>query len=180
MSGVRRSHSDRQLIEKLRQDGSKDAAEEIARRYMPNAYRAAFFITGDPQMAEDVVQDAFERVLRHIDRFDASRPFGPWLHRIISNRAVDLLRAENGPVPLDETRVAGRDPYEIAECSRELLAALGALSADRRVVVVLRLLFGYTPNEVAEILEVEVGTVHSRLSRGLSQLRDQMRVSDGV
>jgi len=180
MRGVGRSQSDRQLIERLRQDGSKDAAEEIVRRHMPNAYRTAFFITGDPHMAEDVVQDAFERALRAIDRFDASRPFGPWLHGIVSNRAVDLLRAQNGLVALDETRIAGRDPYELADCSRELLAALAALSADRRVVVVLRLIFGYSPKEVAEILEVQVGTVHSRLSRGLSQLRDQMRVSDGV
>jgi RNA polymerase sigma-70 factor (ECF subfamily) len=174
-----RGYNERELI-RLVQSGSKDATEVVVGRYLPGAYRAAYFITGDRQMAEDVVQDSFERVLRSIDDFDAGRPFGPWLHRIVSNRAVDLRRARRAGVPFDEATASGRDPYEDADTSDELARALAALTADRRVVVVLRLLFGYSPAEVARILDVEVGTVHSRLSRGMSQLREHLEVSDPV
>lgn len=179
MRGLRRGRSDRELIQALRA-GSSDAAEEIVRRYMPDAYRAAYYMTGNRQLAEDVVQDAFERALRSINSYDLDRPFGPWLHRIVTNRSVDILRSQQFGIPLDETKLAARDPYQAADDSRELLAALGELSDERRTVVVLRLLFGYAPEEVAEIIGVEVGTVHSRLSRGLADLRSRIEVSDAV
>lgn len=174
-----RPRSDREVIQALR-TGSQDAAEELVRRYLPEAFRAAYYMTGDRQTAEDVVQDAFERALRHLDSYDLKRPFGPWLQRIVTNRSVDVLRSQRYAVPLDETKLSVRDPYQAADDSRELMSALGALPDERRTVVVLRLLFGYTPDEVARIVDIEVGTVHSRLSRGLAELRERMGVSDAV
>jgi RNA polymerase sigma-70 factor (ECF subfamily) len=168
---------DRRLVRAIRA-GSEDAADELVRTYLPRSYRAALLIVGDRHLAEDVVQDAFERALRALDRFDDSRPFGPWLHRIVANRALDTIRRRDEPFEFNDEQHAGRDPYAIADASRELIEAVGLLPQERRVVVVLRLLFGYTPDEVAAMLDVRVGTVHSRLSRGLDQLRDHLGVPD--
>lgn len=128
-------------------------------------------------MAEDVTQDAFERAFAALGRFDERRPFAPWLHRIVVNRALDLVRAERRLVGLDDaaaleawTPDGGGD--------REALAALAALSAERRAVVVLRHLLGYTPPEIAAILGVPVGTVNSRLGRALTELRIALEARD--
>ncbi|HMN98174.1 MAG TPA: sigma-70 family RNA polymerase sigma factor [Miltoncostaeaceae bacterium] len=167
---------DRRLIRAIRA-GSEDAADELVRAYLPRAYRAALLIVGDRHLAEDVVQDAFERTLKALDRFDDSRPFAPWLHRIVANTALDTVRRRDEPYEFNDEQHGDRDPYAIADASRELVEAMRLLPEDRRVVVVLRLLFGYTPDEVAAMLDVRVGTIHSRLSRGLDQLRDQLGVS---
>lgn len=167
---------DRRLIRAIRA-GSEDAADELVRAYLPRAYRAALLIVGDRHLAEDVVQDAFERTLKALDRFDDSRPFAPWLHRIVANTALDTVRRRDEPYEFNDEQHGDRDPYAVADASRELVEAMRLLPEDRRVVVVLRLLFGYTPDEVAAMLDVRVGTIHSRLSRGLDQLRDQLGVS---
>ncbi len=167
---------DRRLIRAIRA-GSEDAADELVRAYLPRSYRAALLIVGDRHLAEDVVQDAFERALKALDRYDDTRPFAPWLHRIVANKALDAIRRRDEPFEFNDEQHADRDPYAIADTSRELVEAVRLLPEDRRVVVVLRLLFGYTPDEVAAMLDVRVGTIHSRLSRGLDQLREQLGVS---
>lgn len=136
------------------------------------------YITADASLAEDVLQDAFERALRSLGSFDNQRPFAPWLHRIVVNRARDLMMRHPRDVPLLEETVGGANPHVVAEDMSELLQALGDLDLERRVVIVLRLLFGYTPAEVAVMLEIEVGTVHSRLSRALTELRQRLEVPD--
>ncbi|MCC6832912.1 MAG: RNA polymerase sigma factor [Thermoleophilia bacterium] len=141
------------------------------------AWRAALAITGRTAMAEDVAQDAFERAFAALGRFDERRPFAPWLHRIVVNRALDLVRAERRLVGLDEAAALqawGPD----GGGDRDALTALAALSAERRAVVVLRHLLGYSPPEIAEILGVPVGTVNSRLGRALTELRVALEVRD--
>jgi RNA polymerase sigma-70 factor (ECF subfamily) len=170
---------DRRLIREIRA-GSEDAADALVREYLPRSYRAALLIVGDRHLAEDVVQEAFERAIKALDRFDDARPFGPWLHRIVANRALDVLRRRDEPFEFNDDLHRARDPYELADASRELVDAVRLLPEDRRIVVVLRLLFGYTPDEVAAMLDVRVGTVHSRLSRGLDQLRETLGVSGEV
>jgi RNA polymerase sigma-70 factor, ECF subfamily len=158
-------------------DGSREAAGELFVRHWPGAWRAAFALTGRRALADDVAQDAFERAFAALARFDERRAFAPWLHRIVVNRALDLMRAERRLVGLDG---AG----ELAACEvpepldRELLAAVAALSVERRAVIVLRHLLGYAPPEIAELLGVPVGTVHSRLARALADLRAQLGVAN--
>jgi RNA polymerase sigma-70 factor (ECF subfamily) len=129
-------------------------------------------------MADDIAADAFERAFAALGRFDEGRPFVPWLHRIVVNRALDLLRAERRLVggepsfdPPDESSAeAGGD--------RALLEAVAGLPLQRRVVVVLRYGIGLGPDEIAQVLDLPSGTVHSRLARALEQLRAQVEVSD--
>jgi RNA polymerase sigma-70 factor (ECF subfamily) len=107
--------------------------------------------------------------VRALDRFDRSRPFGPWLHRIVVNRAIDWARARalRAEVELTEAEPAADDaPAELDA----IVAALGALPPEQRGVIVLRHFLEYTPGEIAELLELPRGTVNSRLRRGLDEL----------
>jgi RNA polymerase sigma-70 factor (ECF subfamily) len=153
------------------QRGSTDALEELFRRHWRRAHRAAFLVVGDAAAAEDIAQESFLAAIRALERFDRRRPFGPWLHRITVNRAIDYSRARalRGERALAEaTEGSARDRDAISD---ELLGALAALSPEHRAVVVLRHLLGYTPGEIGEILGLPRGTVNSRLRRALDRLR---------
>src|SRR3954468_7357389 len=78
------------------QAGSAAAFEELFRLYWPAAHRAAFLVVHDAAAAEDIAQESFLAALRALDRFDRRRPFGPWLHRIVVNRAIDWSRGGGG------------------------------------------------------------------------------------
>ena len=154
------------------QAGSAADLERLFRAHWPLAYRAAVLVVRDSAAAEDIAQESFLAAVRALDRFDRRRPFGPWLHRIVVNRAIDWTRARSlrGEVredaavpPTDESRDSD---------APAIVAALAGLSAEHRAVIVLRHLLDYSPGEIADLLELPRGTVNSRLRRGLDQLRD--------
>jgi RNA polymerase sigma-70 factor (ECF subfamily) len=165
--------TDADLVARAR-GGSREAAAELFERYWGAAWRAAYAVTGRRAMADDVAQDAFERAFAALGRFDERRPFGPWLHRIVVNRALDLLRSERRLVG----EVVEAEWVDVRDGDVALLDAVSALPLQRRVVVVLRFGLGLTPSVIAEVLGVPVGTVSSRLARALDQLRAQYEESD--
>ena len=156
--------------------GSAADLEALFREYWPRAYRAAYLVVHDAAAAEDVAQEAFLAALRALDRFDRRRPFGPWLHRIVVDRAIDWARARTlrGEVfaegLLEVAAPASEAPGPRAPYADVTLAALSDLSPEHRAVIVLRYLLEYTPGEIADLLELPRGTVNSRLRRGLDQL----------
>src|SRR5437763_15410649 len=75
------------------QSGSVSDLEALFREHWPRAHRAAFLVVHDGAAAEDIAQEAFLAAVRNLDRFDRRRPFAPWLHRIVVNRAIDWARA---------------------------------------------------------------------------------------
>src|SRR2546426_8816010 len=77
------------------QSGSVTDLEALFRAHWPRAYRAAYLVVHDSAAAEDIAQEAFPAAVRALDRFDRRRPFGPWLHRIVVNRAIDWTRARS-------------------------------------------------------------------------------------
>jgi RNA polymerase sigma-70 factor (ECF subfamily) len=165
----RRLAGDERALVRGAQSGSKADLEELFRRHWPPAYRAAYYVVRDRAAAEDIAQEAFLAALRALDRFDRRRPFGPWLHRIVVNRAIDwararALRAELDVEPPDSE---ARDDFEERD---ELATAIAGLSPERRAVVVLRYLLDYTPGEIAKLLDLPRGTVNSRLRRALDSL----------
>jgi RNA polymerase sigma-70 factor (ECF subfamily) len=164
---------DRDLVRRARA-GSRDAAGELFRRHWPGAWRAAFAVTGRRAAADDVAQDAFERAFAALGRFDDGRAFAPWLHRIVVNRALDLVRAERRLVGLEAAGELAAAADDAPGGDPAALAALAGLSPERRAVMVLRHLLGYAPPEIAEVLGVPVGTVHSRLARALADLRREL------
>jgi RNA polymerase sigma-70 factor (ECF subfamily) len=164
--------SERALIRGA-QAGSKADLEELFRRHWPPAYRAAYYVVHDRAAAEDIAQEAWLSAIRALDRFDRRRPFGPWLHRIVVNRAIDWARARALRREIEasaEGPVADGVEHELG-ARDELDAALATLSPERRAVVVLRYLLDYTPGEIAELLELPRGTVNSRLRRALDELQ---------
>jgi RNA polymerase sigma-70 factor (ECF subfamily) len=98
------------------------------------------------------------------------------LHRIVVNRALDLLRAERGTVGLE--RVGPVAAPERATADPELAAAIARLDADRRAVVALRYGLDYSLAQIAEVLSLPLGTVQSRLHRALAELRSLLEVDD--
>jgi RNA polymerase sigma-70 factor, ECF subfamily len=159
------------------QAGSVSDLEALFRDHWPRAYRAAYLVVHDAAAAEDIAQEAFLAALRALDRFDRRRPFGPWLHRIVVNRAIDwtrarALRREVGDEPLAATE-ARPDPPRRA-LAEGVAVELADLSPEHRAVIVLRYLLEYTPGEIAELLDLPRGTVNSRLRRGLDQLGERL------
>lgn len=167
------------------QDGSADAVETLVRRYWDVAHRAAYLIVQDTAAAEDIAQEAVLAVVQRIHRFDRRRPFGPWLHRIVVNRSIDLVRArkrraEVATEAADAALVAAArsgwggvaaDPAAAGRLPADIVAALGQLDPEDRAVVVLRHLLDYNSREIARMLGVPPGTVRTRLRRSLQSLR---------
>jgi RNA polymerase sigma-70 factor, ECF subfamily len=172
-----RPQSDGDLVASARA-GSRDAAAELFERHWPGAWRAAYAITGRRAMADDVAQDAFERAFAALSRFDQRRPFAPWLHRIVVNRSLDLLRSERRLVGGEAVEQEWHDADRgVEDGDRALLEAVATLPLQRRVVVVLRYGLGFAPAAIASILGLPEGTVHSRLARALEQLREELEVN---
>ena len=184
MDDARRPHApraDERAWIRGAQRGSAAALEELFRHHWPRAHRAAYLVVHDAAAAEDIAQEAFLAAVRSLDRFDRRRPFGPWLHRIVVNRAIDWARArelrrelsaEGAPEPPAPERPG-------VDHAGRLATGLAELSPDHRAVIVLRHLLEYTPGEIAELLELPRGTVNSRLRRGLDRLQDQIREDEG-
>src|SRR3954463_10076657 len=141
---------------KAAQSGSGQALEHLYRRHWPWAHRAAYLVVHDAGAAEDIAQEAFLAAIRSLDRFDRSRPFGPWLNRIVVNRAIDWararsLRGETGADLDPEAAPGHQHPPELTTSvySDEVVAALRTLSPEQRALIVLRYLLEYTPGEIA-------------------------------
>jgi RNA polymerase sigma-70 factor, ECF subfamily len=170
---------------KAAQSGSEQALEHLYRRHWPWAHRAAYLVVHDAAAAEDIAQEAFLSAIRSLDRFDRARPFGPWLNRIVVNRAIDWARARSlrrETASEFEAEAVGAEPASpetgSAVYSDEVVAALRQLSPEHRAVVVMRYLLDYTPGEIAKALGLPRGTVNSRLRRALDRLGAEMEVAE--
>ncbi|HET9674795.1 MAG TPA: RNA polymerase sigma factor [Gaiellaceae bacterium] len=167
------------------QAGSASDLEALFRAYWPRAFRAAYLVAHDAAAAEDIAQEAFLAAIRSLDRFDRRRPFGPWLHRIVVNRAIDWARARQLRAETSLPDLPGRtepsnslllapDHAAAGGNPQALAAAISRLPPEQRGVIVLRHLLDYTPGEIADLLELPRGTVNSRLRRGLDALKDEL------
>jgi len=176
-SGPLPGRRERRLVREA-QRGSEQALAALYDAHWRRAHRAAYLIVHDGAAAEDVAQDAFLAAIDALDRFDRRRPFGPWLHRIVANRAIDWARRESLRRRVDAEREgeAAREPATPAPAGigEDVMAALADLPADQRAVVVLRYLLEYSPGEIADMLELPRGTVNSRLRRALDRLGERL------
>ena len=170
-----RRRPDTELI-LLARKGSTEAAEVLFDRYWTYAWRAAYAVTADRALADDAAQEAIQKAFGALDRFDESRPFAPWLKRIVVNRAIDHLRRSRRLEVLHDEETAFHT-WAVGESAEEDLRhwaiadAVAALGAGKRVVVVLHYWLDLPVEEIAGILGLPVGTVGSRLSRALAELR---------
>ena len=169
---MRAGRDERARVRGAQRESASDF-EALFRTHWPRAFRAAYLVTHDAAAAEDIAQESFLAAIRALDSFDRRRPFGPWLHRIVVNRAIDWSRARRlrSEVELSETIPAANAAGAPGD---DVLAALARLAPEHRAVVVMRYLLEFTPGEIAEALDLPRGTVNSRLRRGLDTLSEEL------
>jgi len=182
------------LSEALRQ-GAESAYEELLSRFQQPVYNLALRLLGDATEAADVVQEVFLKVFRNIGSFRGHSTLKTWIYRITVNEAHNarrwFFRHRRREVELDTDPDGSRhwkeaipdrrrSPYEVAvEREQHVLieAALGRMNPIFREAVVLRDITGLSYEEIAEILNVSLGTVKSRILRGREALREQLAAS---
>jgi RNA polymerase sigma-70 factor (ECF subfamily) len=155
--------------------GDRRAVELLFQAHWPACHRAALLVTRDPDGAQDIAQEAFLAAIAALDRFDRSRPLGPWLRTIVARRAIDFTRTRavrREVAALADEAVAEDRTDTAARPSDDLLAAIATLPQEQREVVVLRHLLDLSPTEISGIVGVPVGTVNSRMRRALDSLRE--------
>ena len=178
---------EKQWVERARR-GDPGAYDELVRAHQEAAFRAAYLITHDAADAQDVAQEAFIRAFDALGRFDARRPFRPWLLRIATNLALNRLKAskrrqamaerygaravETQDTPTIEANVLKR------ERGRRVWDAIGRLKPDDQRLLVLRYFLELSEAELAQAFDVAAGTIKSRLHRALAKLRDVIRAHD--
>jgi RNA polymerase sigma-70 factor, ECF subfamily len=158
--------------------GSRAAGDELFGRHWLWAWRLAFSVTRSATAADDVAQDAFERAFRGLASFNGRSSFRTWLSRIVLNQSVDHARRQSRvqSVELVEAPPEWSDDVALRDC--DLIDAVLALQLERRTVVALRYWARLSPREIAETLDLPLGTVHSRLARALAELRSQLEETD--
>lgn len=165
--------NERQIILDWKQ-GNKKAYEKLVKHYMSDAFLVALGYVGDPDDARDLSQDAFVKAYQARERFDADRPFYPWLYRIIKNHCLNFIRRGRHMQPLyyddnpDRERFPANVPSPLETLERDerhriLRAAIMELSIDHREIITLKNFKGHSYQEISEILDVPIGTVMSRL-----------------
>jgi len=170
------SEDDKSLITKTLA-GEREAFGSLVERYAPQARRVARAVLGDPDDADDAAQDGFLSALVKLAQYDTSRPFGPWLMRIVANAATDRRRRRNvrQAEPLDAALVGGGPRPDVvamrSELGARLRTALGELPERRRTAVVLFDVEGYSHAEIAGILGIPEGTVRSEVFHARRRLR---------
>lgn len=141
----------------------------------PALYRMAYRLIGDPHEAEDLVQETFRSAWKSRFRYEPGRGDRAWLVSILRRRAVDQWRKRRPPTPMatessPEIGVAGDDPFA-DEFTDEIQAALNRLPDELRETLLLVVVGDLTHQEAADLLEIPLGTVLSRVSRARTRLR---------
>ncbi len=187
----RRELSPRERLQKLDDsavvaaflDGEKRAFGELVERYQNRLLNFVYRTTGDRERAEDLVQETFIRVYRHLHRFDQSKKFSTWIYTIASNLAKNELRnrsrnplvlfqtikknwdADARPLEWEDNTYRPDDLYRKRHLKSQVDHAVEQLPEHHRTVFILREMEGKTYEEIAEITDTNLGTVKSRLNR---------------
>lgn len=171
--------------------GDQGAYRDLLEKYKRRAYGVALGIVGDPDEAQDVVQDAFVKTYYRLSKFRFGSNFYTWFYRLLVNQAIDRWRktSRSATVSFDEAWVSGetseagavgypRTPEELAgnrELAEGLDRAIAALPEYHRTVILLREVEGMAYEEIARILDCSVGTVMSRLHYARAKLREALK-----
>jgi RNA polymerase sigma-70 factor (ECF subfamily) len=164
-------------------DGETRAFDVLVERYQTRLLNFVYRTTGDRERAEDLVQEAFVRIYRHLHRFDQTKKFSTWAYTIASNLAKNELRnrsrsplvlfqairkswdADDRPLEWEDNTYRPDDLYRKRHLRQMVESAVGELPEHHRTVFVLREMEGKTYEEIAEITSCNLGTVKSRLNR---------------
>ena len=157
--------------------------ETVVRDHSARVFRLAYRLTGNTHDAEDLTQEVFVRVFRSLDSY-VPGTFEGWLHRITTNLFLDMARRRQrirfeGLADETESRLGGSEPtpaqaFDDRHLDGDIHAALKALAPEYRAAVILCDIEGLSYEEIADTLDVKLGTVRSRIHRGRAQLRQAL------
>lgn len=176
-----------ELLIRRAQRGDADAFEQLLLEHQKNVYNLCYRMAGNPDDAMDLSQETFLRAWRCLDQYQFASAFSTWLYRLCSNICIDFLRRRRRQqtVPLtfedadgEEQTYAVPDAQPLPEeqvelkLTREILqAAMAQLLPEHRAVLQLRVMNEMSYEQIADVLDIQIGTVKSRLSRARNQLK---------
>jgi len=173
-----------EIIRRVR-SGDTDAFGSLVDEYQKNVYNLALRMTGSPEDAQDMSQEAFIKAYNSLSSFRGDSKFSVWVYRIVSNVCLDFLRSrgknqpmslnvelDDGETELDipDLRSLPEDELERALTRQAVRDGLEALPADQRQILLLREIEGFSYEEICRILDLEEGTVKSRIFRARKNL----------
>jgi RNA polymerase sigma-70 factor (ECF subfamily) len=184
--------TDEHLVEQFLQ-GNMSAFEELVIRYEQKVFQLAFRLSGNPDDASDLAQEAFLKVYKSLEQWRGKATFSTWLYRIVTNTFLDDMRKRkrrplvalslDASIPTEDGEVLREFPstdpspeqeYLQRELQQIVLTALSELAPDHRVVLALRDIQGHTYEEIAQITQLNIGTVKSRISRARAAMRKKL------
>lgn len=173
------------------QAGDQGAFGQLVAQNQGRIYALCYRMTGNPEDAADLTQDAFLNAWRGLSKFGGQSAFSTWLYRLASNACIDFLRREkrrgalsmtlededdeDRQADLPDERWAPEQELERKENRRALQDGLAALSPEHRQVLLLRETEGLSYQEIAQALDLEEGTVKSRIARARMALKDYLQ-----
>jgi RNA polymerase sigma-70 factor (ECF subfamily) len=177
-------NDDAQLIDEALA-GNQSAFGQLVRKHQGRLFNTLLHVVGRREEAEDVVQEAFVQAFVKLDTFKRKSAFYTWLYRIAFNVSVSRRRRKRVEVSVDQHReLTGEEPTDGSDGPSDLLLreeqvrqvreAMASLNEEHRTILVLREMEGCCYETIAEILDLPVGTVRSRLHRARLQLREQL------
>ncbi len=166
--------------------GDSAAFGQLVTRYQDRLYNTLVHVVGSREAAYDAVQDAFVQAYVKLDTFQRASAFYTWLYRIAFNMAVSRRRREKPTVSVEHAReVLGHEPIDRGEApgarmeqkerACQVQAGLARISEEHRSILILREIDGCSYEQIAEILDLPIGTIRSRLHRARLQLRDELK-----
>ncbi len=166
------------LISQARR-GDRWAFGELVRQHRQGVINIVYRMCGDANIAEDAAQETFVRAWQHLNKYKPTSPFRNWLYRIAINSARNILRSEKLTLDVDDFMIIDKDPnpeqsVEQSERAQIIQQAVLALPQASRSVLVLREYEGLSYRDIADTLDIPVGTVMSRLSYARQHLRKSL------
>lgn len=172
---------DRESIHRIK-DGDIGGLEMLVRRYQVKAVRAAYLVTHDEALSEDIVQETFVRLYQRIHHFDGSRPFEPYLMRSVVNAALNAIRRDHKSISMDadpvllenllERATSVEAQVEFSQLATDLMLSLSKLSPRQRAVIVQRYYLELSEQEMAQALNTAPGTIKWLLHAARTRLRE--------
>ena len=169
---------ERSLIERAKK-GDQNAFGELIISHRQAVVNVVYRLCGDSHLAEDMAQEAFIRAWKKLPDYKPFTPFRYWIYRIATNAALDVLRREKEMLNVDQMQIATdhaglEDRVSQSESAHQVQQAIQSLPPASRCVVVLREYEGLSYQEIADSLEIPIGTVMSRLSYARGILRQSL------
>lgn len=181
-------------LAELHRRGDESAFDEVYRQFLPQVYNLCLRLCHSAEDAEDLAQETFIRIYRHLGSFDGRASLKTWIYRVTVNQCSSRLSRRKLPtLPLRSTEDPEeegvllvdpeRNPESLSlarDAAERVEAALRLLQPNFRTAVILRDIDGLSYEEIAEVLEIQIGTVRSRIARGRDGLRQLLEKADGA